>query len=243
MAARRQFRLIDFASIMRDPLPPVNYLVDPLITAGSRVMVYAEWASYKTFLLLHLALHLAAGREWLGQFHIPSAKRVLYIDEEMSQHELCRRIKRLAMGAGLEAEDLPFRALSRQGIRFRDGMATALLLQLEKHAFVPEVIIVDSFRRVLSGSENDSEDVADLWRLVDPLMLTDDPASDRTLLVTHHMRKFSSQGNNDVATGPAVRPTFSRESTAGSRSAGNERNSSSSSASRPVTGRRHRPSS
>ena len=29
-------------------------------------------------------------------------------------------------------------------------------------------------------------------------MLTDDPASDRTLLVTHHMPKFSSQGNNDV---------------------------------------------
>lgn len=51
------------ATTLRDPLPPVNYLVDPLITAGSRVMVYAEWASYKTFLLLHLALHLAAGRE------------------------------------------------------------------------------------------------------------------------------------------------------------------------------------
>ena len=53
---------------------------------------------------------------------------MLYIDEEMSQYKLCRRIKRLAMGAGLEAEDLPVRARSRQGIRFRDGMATARLL-------------------------------------------------------------------------------------------------------------------
>jgi hypothetical protein len=196
--SRRAFRLLDFGAIMRDPLPPVNYLVAPLITAGSRVMLYAEWATYKTFLMLHLALHLAAGRPWLGKFAVPAAKRVLYVDEEMPEYELRRRIQRLAIGAGLDAEQLPFRALSRQGLRVKDGMAKALLLALDKHAFDPEVIIVDSFRRVLVGSENESEKVADFWRLVDPLVLTDDPANDRTLIVTHHMRKYSAQGNNDV---------------------------------------------
>ena len=53
----------------------------------------------KSWLLLHLAVPLAAGQKWLGQFDIPTAKEVLYIDEEMNARTpVRRRIRELVMG-------------------------------------------------------------------------------------------------------------------------------------------------
>src|SRR5262245_20567167 len=104
---------------MKEAMPPVDWLIEPLIAKEDRVILYGEFASMKSWLLLHLSLHLAAGKPWLGKFPIPQPKRVLYIDEEMNQRTLRRRIKRLALGAGLQEESLPFRAMSRYGLRFK----------------------------------------------------------------------------------------------------------------------------
>src|SRR5262245_18882979 len=92
--------LLSFAQIITEPIPPVDWLVEPLMAQGNRVVVYGEFGSYKSWTLLDLALHLAGGRPWLGRFPVPSPRRVLYVDEEMAQPELRRRIQQLARGAG-----------------------------------------------------------------------------------------------------------------------------------------------
>ena len=146
--------LISFASIMRDPLPPIEWDVEPLIARGERALIYAEWGALKTWLGLDLGLHLAAGGKWLDHFTIPQARPVLYIDEEMHERTLRRRIKRLGSGMTLAADDLPFRALSRYGVVFDEKGAGRLLKALDDSAFVPHVIIVDTYRRVSPGDEN-----------------------------------------------------------------------------------------
>jgi hypothetical protein len=45
----------------------------------------------------------------------------LYIDEEMAERTLRRRIKRLAMGMMPSPNDSNFQALSRQGVRLDSG--------------------------------------------------------------------------------------------------------------------------
>ena len=90
-------RFITHRSIVEEPFPDIRWLTNPLISAEDKTIIYGEWGTYKTWLLLDLALHLSASKDWLGHFPIPTAKRVLYIDEEMSEITLRRRLKQLTL--------------------------------------------------------------------------------------------------------------------------------------------------
>jgi AAA domain len=181
--------LISFETIMAGEVPPVEWLVEPLIANGDRVMIYGEFGSFKSWVLPSLALHIAAGRSWLDKFPVPEPKQVLYIDEEMHLRTLTRRIQRLALGMGLHSESLPLRFLSRFGTRLDATGAARLLFDLEKTGFDPQVVIVETLRRVLRGSENEAKDVGEFWRAVAPL------SKGRSLIVSHHMRKRSDINN------------------------------------------------
>jgi AAA domain len=183
--------LIGLERIMDEELPAPDWLVEPLISNGSRVVVYGAWGSYKSWGLLDLGLHLATGQAWLGKFPISSARRVLYVDEEMSQRVLRRRIKRLALGMGPITDRSMFRALSRHGVRLNPHGTTLLLDGLKTTAFDPEVVIIETLRRVFEGNENEAKDVAEFWRGVEPIV-----QPGKTLIISHHMRKPSPNGSN-----------------------------------------------
>jgi hypothetical protein len=184
--------LVSFQDVMTQDLAPVDWLVTDLIANQDRVVLYGEPGAMKSWLLLHLAVHIAAGQKWLGQFDIPTAKEVLYIDEEMNARTLRRRIRELVMGADLGANDLPLRLLSLHGVRFDEKGAQTLLDGLAASGFNPDVIIVETLRRVMEGSENDAEDVAAFWRNLEQLR-----KAGKTIIISHHMRKPSYRGIND----------------------------------------------
>ncbi|MBS0167344.1 MAG: AAA family ATPase [Nitrospira sp.] len=181
-------RLVSFDSIMRDPLPPIDWLVESLIPNGTRTVVFGEFGSMKSWTLLDLALHIAAGRKWLDTFDIPQARSVLYIDEEMPEHELRRRVKRLGEGLELRDVSIPFRATSHLGVRFHEDQVERLLLELHTEGFDPDIILVETLRRVLNGNENDATDVGEFWHSVAPILV-----AKKTLIVAHHMKKPSLQ--------------------------------------------------
>jgi len=184
--------LISYQHIMAETLPPVDWLVEPLIAHGDRVVVYGQFGSLKSWLLLHLGLAVAAGQPWLSTFPIPAPHVVVYVDEEMSVRTLRRRVKRLGLGSGLEASPLEFHVLSHPRITFDAHGADALLAGLAMQALQPSVIIIETFRRVLQGSENAAEDVSAFWRNIEPLR-----AAGTTLILSHHMRKPHREGDQD----------------------------------------------
>jgi hypothetical protein len=186
--ANKPLPLVSYESIATQPLPPVDWLVEGVIANGDRVVVYGEQGSFKSWLLPHLALNLAAGRPWLDKFPVPKARSVLYIDEEMSERTFRRRVNRLGLGLGSLPNDIAFRVASRVGVTFDAAGVKALLSALKHTGFHPEVVIVETLRRVLRGSENEAKDVGEFWRAVGPLL------ADRTLIISHHMRKPSQQG-------------------------------------------------
>src|SRR4030095_1063432 len=145
---------------------------------------------------LALGLACASGQRWLGNFVIPKPQKVLYIDMEMPEATVRRRIKRLGMARGLDmSADLSFRVLSRpRFVRFDELWPQLLLNQArEKWSFDPEVIIVDSLRRVLVGSENNADEVAKFWS--NAAVLTQ---AGKTLILTHHTRKSGIHGKGDA---------------------------------------------
>nr|WP_281721754.1 AAA family ATPase [Nitrosomonas nitrosa] len=186
-------RLVSFDTIMREPLPPIDWLVESLIPIQSRTIVFGEYRSMKSWTLLYLSLHIAAGRKWLDTFAIPQAKPVLYIDEEMPEHELRRRVKRMGEGMRLHEASIPFCAVSHLGVRFHEDKVEALLAELRTAGFDPDIIVVETLRRVLDGSENEATHVAGFWHSVTPIL-----AAGKTLIVSHHMRKPNLQHSEAV---------------------------------------------
>lgn len=181
-------KLIPYKEILDSPLLPLTWDVAPLISRGDRVVVFGEFASMKSWIMLHLALHLGAGVHWLGTFTIPEQRRVLYVDEEMNERTLRRRVKRLGVGAGVEvAPGLAF--LSRMGVRFDAYGAGTLLSYLGEQKFAPQVVIVEALRRVLVGDENEARDLAQFWRNLEPIS-----RQGITVIITHHMNKPPQAG-------------------------------------------------
>ena len=177
-------KLISHRHIMDDPIPTVPWLIKPLIATGDKALLYGAWGSFKSWLLMHLALHLAAGVSWLDHFDIPKSKKVLYLDEEMSETTFRRRWQQLAHGAGLADVDLSFNLYSQPGIVLNSQGAHTLLANLERAEFLPDVIVGETIRRLLPGNENEAQDVAQFWRDLTPLL-----GDSRTLILSHHMSK------------------------------------------------------
>lgn len=186
-------RLVSFDSIMREPLPPIEWLVESLIPAETRTVVFGEFASMKSWVLLDLCIHIAAGRPWLDTFTVTRPQSVLFIDEEMSARELRRRVKRLGEGMGLHELPIPFQAISHLGMRFQDGKVEALLDALSQVNFDPDIIVVETLRRVLDGNENEAADVGQFWQSVAPIL-----TAGKTLIISHHMKKANGQGGDSM---------------------------------------------
>ena len=197
--------LIRSHDLLTHDLPPLLWDVEPLISRGDRVVLFGEFGSFKSWILLHLAWHLAAGKQWLATFQVHESRRVLYVDEEMNERTLRRRGKRLAMGAGIEGFP-PVAFLSRAGVRFDGTGAGQLLKYCEAQKFLPQVVIVEALRRVLIGNEKEASDMAAFWRNLEPISRLG-----ITCIVSHHMTKpplegeralrYRASGSTDILAG------------------------------------------
>jgi hypothetical protein len=171
----------------------VEWIVQPIVAAHERVLLYGEFGALKSWVLLHLGLHIAAGRKWLDTFEVPRPRAVLYVDEEMSEYTLRSRVQRLVAGAHLPTDDLPFMAASQEGVRMTEMGGVILLDRVHKAGFKPEIIIMESMRRVLVGDEKEQVDVSAFWRAVQPLR-----KAGIVVIVSHHMRKPRMEGPDDA---------------------------------------------
>jgi hypothetical protein len=84
--------------------PPV-YLLEGLIPEAKVVTFYAEGGSVKTWTALALAIAVATGKPWLGQYPVKKGK-ALYLDYEDGPYEFRRRVRML--NGGEDAPDLGY---------------------------------------------------------------------------------------------------------------------------------------
>ena len=185
-------QLISLEKVMTEDPPPITWVVESILAKGDRMVLFGEFGSMKSWLLLDLGLSIAGGGPWLSEFRVPESRKVLYIDEEMNLSTFWRRIRQLGDGAGYAIEGQHFQFLSQQGVRFDSDGAQNLLEALRASNYDPDVIIVETFRRVMVGSENEAQDVATFWRHVEPIR-----RARKTLIISHHMRKPFQQGRDD----------------------------------------------
>jgi len=90
-------RTVTAAELQQKDVPPIEYIVDDLMTTGCYLLAGAP-KSRKSFLALHLALNIAQGSKVFERFEVVQQVGVLYLDLEMSENSVHRRVANMMHG-------------------------------------------------------------------------------------------------------------------------------------------------
>jgi hypothetical protein len=143
-----------------------HYLVADVLPCQGVSMIFGPYTAGKTWLVLSWAIHVAAGRPWLGR--PVSGGTVLYIAAEGST-AVKGRILAIKQAAGIE-HHLP---LLIQGIEivFNDPKthvvlkAEAIRSEVARRGWTPVcLVVVDTYSACLLGSANDDDVASDFMR-------------------------------------------------------------------------------
>jgi hypothetical protein len=183
-AAKHAPKLLSVADIFA-PLPPVNWLCQPLDMApGAPGLIAGYGYSGKSVALQDLALAVASGTRAWGSFDVKHG-RVLHLDHEQGSYLTRARYQRLALARGIDPADLKGRlALSVMPAFYLDNDAKDEITRLSDGC---DLVVIDSFKASCpSTDENTSEARIPLDRLT--------RISEQTgayFLLLHHSRKPS----------------------------------------------------
>lgn len=181
--AAERFRIHTAAEAL-EPLEPIKWRVKDLIEAGSVVAFIGDAGSGKTYMLLDMAVAIANGEPYWGDFEINNHCPVLIIDEESGDRRMKRRLS-YVMKAHNAGPDLPlyYVSLARFDIRNPEDINTLQMLIEQTKA---GLVIIDAFMDVIPGAdENSSKDMQPGLLALGLLAKT----TDASVLPIHHTNK------------------------------------------------------
>jgi RecA-family ATPase len=187
---------ITLERLLQSQLPPVEYVIKPVLPVGGKLIISAHQGSCKTFYSLNLACAIASGiTPYLGELEI-TKRRVLAVLGEGGESEMKRRLESMATTLGIDKQNL-FLAY-RTGIDLLTGDGQSSMKTLIKIAS-PAVLVLDPIGQFWNGNENERESVKSLTRFLDSL-IRDYGIS---IIITHHWKKPSkdSGSGNHMASG------------------------------------------
>jgi hypothetical protein len=177
---------IDFAGVDEPGGAPIlGEQDDAVLTESCDAMVYGDGGAGKTTLCLDLACHLATGRDWLD-LKVPSARRVLWIENEGPRPLFRRKLKRkldfekVPRGAFHIVEN-PWGRFTFASDRWREEVAQKVMVE------EIDVIFCGPLARVGMDGAGTLQEVVAFMQLVADLRAR----SERPLCVTliHHENK------------------------------------------------------
>ena len=157
--------------------PPREWLVDGLLATQAMTLVSAAPNSFKTFLMLDLALSIAQGKKLFGELETQQAN-ILIVDEESQDYGLYERFRKFNA-----PKDLPIWWFSRLGHKVTDeGYIESIVSRCVKHDI--GLVMFDSLTRMHDSEENSSKEMA---KVMDAFKkLTDYGIA---VLILHHTKK------------------------------------------------------
>jgi len=181
----------DYARISAQELanmmfPPEQWLVDKIIYKEGFCFIYGAEGTGKSFITLSLAQAVASGTDWLGQFKVPQAGKVMFIDKENPKPMLARRLKAL----GMDSPNITWiKYPDKLQLVDEKGQVTPFAQALADDVVAEgiQMIVIDSFVDLMVGNENAASDTQmffDTMRALFPNV---------AMVVIHHENK-PSQG-------------------------------------------------
>jgi len=173
--------IIRGAAYALQPQPPIDWIVDKLITKGSLCVIYGEPGSKKTFSMLSMAVCVAAGKSWLG-FTVKQTT-VLIVDEESGERRLARRLGDALRGE-FAGPETPIKSISLAQFNLRDS-ADITLFHTQIKETEAGLVIVDALADVMDGDENSKQDVQPIFNALRQIA----EETNAAIIVIHHSNK------------------------------------------------------
>jgi hypothetical protein len=156
----------------------VKWLVKNTVPAESIGIMFGGSGTFKSFIALDMALHVAHGMEWLGKRTTRST--VLYLAAEGGSG-LWHRIDAWHRFRGMTWDDIDFRIIPVSVDLAQDSM---LLLEASNTlSITPKLAIIDTLSQTFSGEENSATEVAAYLREIGATLRDSWQA---TVLILHH---------------------------------------------------------
>lgn len=139
---RERFKVVSAADLAA-PVPPMQWLVRGVFPLDTYGVLAGEKKTLKTYTDLALALAVASGEPFLGEFTVPAAQPVLMYLGEGGERPTRRRLQRLAEWMGVDLASLPLRMVFDAGDITGDEFMGAFERAVADEA--PGLVIVDPF--------------------------------------------------------------------------------------------------
>ncbi len=171
-----QFNPLPVSELMKRQFKDTEWIVDGLIPSGSIVAISGAPASYKTWLVLDMAIKIATGDILFDKF-VVTQTGVLIVDEENGERLLQNRFKKLRTNF-----DFPIYTISLAGFKLMEKSVEDIINFCKVNN--TKLIIFDSLVRIHSEDENDAMKMSKVFNLLKKFV-----KEGLTVIFTHHNRK------------------------------------------------------
>ena len=192
-ADRARLHRLDVGRMVREEPPAVPWVVEGLVARGMLTILAGREGEGKSLLATALAAGVTLGEDEAGM--VCHRGRALIIDAENGFYEIHRRVHAL----GLSPEGLE--VYETEGFDLRSDLAE-LEAVLERHR--PDFLVLDSFRSLWGGKENDSGEAAAVLDPVRNLVRRFDAGT----LLLHHSGKATGEYRGNSAIGASAELVF-----------------------------------
>lgn len=162
--------------LLEKQFPPQEWIVDKIIPEEAVVLISAQPASFKTWLMLEISRDVAEGKNLLNQFSTEQSS-VLILDEESGERQLNSHFKILEVDSSL-----PIYYSSLNGKILNDEYVNEIIDFCSENAV--KLVIFDSLTRFHNSDENDSSAMSKVMAHFTQLK-----KAGITSLIIHHTRK------------------------------------------------------
>lgn len=175
LKGKYSFLLLD--AMLKHNYPSMKWVVEGLLPEEGMMAVSGDPGSYKTWIMMDMAIAVASGKDFLGRFPTQQGA-VMLVDEENPQRLLQERFKRMEIAE----EGLPIYILSLSGFRLNEENVRSLLHEVQRLEI--KMIIFDSLVRIHDAEENDAKKMAEVFAKLKKFV-----AAGISIVFIHHNRK------------------------------------------------------
>ena len=167
--AKELYQGVTYNDFIQQRLKKPEWLVESIWSENAHGVLAGEPKTYKSVISTDLAVSIASGTPFLGQFKIPTTGPVLIIQEENDPGEFQDRLNRIAFSRGLLGSgsmdgdyitlnpdvELPITIYNNQGFDLTDKRSFAFLRR-KCRELKPALIILDPFYLMTPGVDENS---------------------------------------------------------------------------------------
>jgi hypothetical protein len=191
----KRFRLLDESELRA--LPGPKWLVDGMIPESGFVELHGPPGTYKSFLMVDLAMSVATGREWAGR--VVKQGPVVYVAAE-GANGYRPRTEAWRVATGVD-ETAPIYFLTEAVQLLNSNELADFLSSIRERVPQPALIVLDTLSRCFVGEdENSAKSMSLLIAAVDRLR----HETGATVLLVHHTNKTGKAERGSIALRGAV---------------------------------------